>query len=143
MSSPSFSTSLLKKNINCISWIDKQALNSVLYISLGSLASVNETELAEMAWGLANSKQTFLWVIRPGLVHGSKWIELLPEGFDDVIGEKWCIVQWALQEEVLVHCGVGWFWSHCGWNSILESVLEGSDDMFAVFQRPESKCEVC
>ncbi|KAL7201602.1 hypothetical protein ACSBR1_033321 [Camellia fascicularis] len=85
ISSPSLSTSLLEENINYISWLDKQAPNCVLYISLGSLASVNETELVEMAWGLANSGQTFLWVIRLDSVHGFEWMELLPEGFDDVI----------------------------------------------------------
>ncbi|CAL5424502.1 unnamed protein product [Camellia sinensis] len=95
ISSPFWSTSLLEENINCISWLDKQAPNSVLYISLGSLASVNETELVEMAWGLANSGQTFLWVIRLDSVHGSEWMEPLPEGFDDVICERECIVKWA------------------------------------------------
>ncbi|CAL5424495.1 unnamed protein product [Camellia sinensis] len=44
------STSLLEENIDCIWWLDKQAPNSVLYISLGSLASMNETELAEMGF---------------------------------------------------------------------------------------------
>ncbi|KAL7201612.1 hypothetical protein ACSBR1_033331 [Camellia fascicularis] len=49
ISSPSLSISLLEENIDCISWLDKQAPNSVLYISLGSLTSVNEAELVEMA----------------------------------------------------------------------------------------------
>ncbi|CAL5424501.1 unnamed protein product [Camellia sinensis] len=143
ISSPSLSISLLEENINCISWLDKQAPNSVLYISLGSLASVNETELVEMAWGLANSGQTFLWVIRLGSVHGSEWMELLPEGFDDVIGER-------------VHCDVGTLKGGVG-SQRSRGVLEplwvefglgkcfsgGSNDMFAGFRRPESECEVC
>ncbi|CAL5426790.1 unnamed protein product [Camellia sinensis] len=106
ISSPS-NTSLLEENINCISWLDKQALNSVLYISLGNLASVNETKLAKMAWGLANSGQPFLWVIRPGSIH------------------RGCIVKCAPQKEVLAHSGVGGFWSYCRCNSVLESVSEG------------------
>jgi hypothetical protein len=38
-------------------------------------------ELVEMAWGLANSQQPFLWVVWPGSVRDSEWIEVLPEGF--------------------------------------------------------------
>ncbi|EEF41878.1 UDP-glucuronosyltransferase, putative [Ricinus communis] len=113
---PALSSSLLNEETSCITWLDKQIPNSVLYIGLGSVASIDETELAEMACGLANSKQPFLWVIRPGSIHGSEWIELLPEGH---------IVKWAPQREVLAHPAVGVFWSHCGWNSTLESISEG------------------
>ncbi|KAF3454623.1 hypothetical protein FNV43_RR05071 [Rhamnella rubrinervis] len=86
---------------------------------------LSEKEVAEMAWGLANSEQPFLWVVRPGSIHGSNWIELLPKGFRDGVGERGCIVKWAPQKEVLGHEAVGGFWSHCGWNSTLESICEG------------------
>ncbi|KAF2311923.1 hypothetical protein GH714_027408 [Hevea brasiliensis] len=84
---PASSCSLLKEDNNCITWLDKQSHNSVLYIRWGSVASIDEIELAEMARGLANSKQPFLWVIRPGSISGSVWIELLPKGFIETIGE--------------------------------------------------------
>jgi hypothetical protein len=92
---------------------------------LGSLASIDETEVAEMAWGLASSWQRFLWVVRPGSIPGSEWIESLPEDFREIVGERGCIVKWAPQKEVLAHSAVGGFWSHCGWNSTLESISEG------------------
>ncbi|KAJ4725689.1 UDP-glycosyltransferase [Melia azedarach] len=122
---PALSSSLLKEDISCITWLDKQTKNSVIYVSLGSLTLIDESELAEMAWGLANSKQPFLWVVRPGSVCGSDWLESLPEGFKESIGERGCIVKWAPQKEVLAHGSVGGFWSHCGWNSTLESISEG------------------
>ncbi|XP_071716199.1 UDP-glycosyltransferase 76H1-like [Rutidosis leptorrhynchoides] len=119
------STSFLKEDINCISWLDKQAPRSVIYVSLGSLATMDETELAETAWGLANSKQPFLWVVRPGSVNGSEWIEFLPEGFMEEIRGRGHVLKWAPQKKVLAHFAVGGFWSHCGWNSTLESISEG------------------
>nr|XP_043638222.1 UDP-glucose iridoid glucosyltransferase-like [Erigeron canadensis] len=119
------STSFLKEDTDCISWLDKQAPKSVIYVSLGSLATMNESELAETAWGLANSKQPFLWVVRPGSVNGSEWIEFLPEGFTEQVKGRGLVLKWAPQKEVLAHYAVGVFWSHCGWNSTLESISEG------------------
>ncbi|KAI7746882.1 hypothetical protein M8C21_032174, partial [Ambrosia artemisiifolia] len=69
------STSFLTEDTNCISWLDKQAPRSVIYVSLGSLATINEKELVETAWGLAESNQPFIWVVRPGSVEGSEWID--------------------------------------------------------------------
>ncbi|PON80945.1 UDP-glucuronosyl/UDP-glucosyltransferase [Trema orientale] len=120
------SGSLIKEDRSCISWLDKQPHKSVIYVSsLGSIAALSEEALAEIAWGLANSKQPFLWVIRPRSVRGSDWIELLPKGFQDSVGDTGCIVRWAPQREVLAHPAVGGFWSHCSWNSTLESIAEG------------------
>ncbi|XVF19960.1 hypothetical protein REPUB_Repub11eG0156400 [Reevesia pubescens] len=122
---PSISSSLLKEDADCISWLDKQAPKSVIYVSFGSMASLSEQDIVEIAWGLANSEHPFLWVIRPGLVLGSQGTELLPEDFQEKVGERGCIVKWAPQKEVLAHDAVGGFWTHCGWNSTLESVSEG------------------
>ncbi|CAN1846584.1 UDP-glucose iridoid glucosyltransferase [Linum perenne] len=119
---PPISTSLLKEDYTCMPWLDEQPPNSVIYVSLGSLACISETELAEMAWGLANSNLPFLWVVRPGLVRGTN---TLPEGFKQAVGDRARIVQWAPQKEVLAHKAVGGFWSHCGWNSTVESIAEG------------------
>ncbi|KAF3434392.1 hypothetical protein FNV43_RR25495 [Rhamnella rubrinervis] len=119
------STSLLKENTDCISWLDKQAPQSVIYVSFGSMASMDGKEVHEIAWGLGSSQQPFLWVVRSGSVRGSDQPNpLLPEGFEEGVGERGCIVEWAPQKEVLGHSSVGGFWSHCGWNSTLESVCE-------------------
>ncbi|KAL3720005.1 hypothetical protein ACJRO7_004918 [Eucalyptus globulus] len=59
--------------------------------------------LYEMAWDLANSREHFSWVIRPGSIPGSKWIESMNEEFEDCVKDRGCIVKWAPQKKVLVH----------------------------------------
>ncbi|KAM7265463.1 hypothetical protein ACFE04_003146 [Oxalis oulophora] len=116
----SISSSLFHEDESCISWLDKQAPKSVVYVSFGSIAEINETNFLEIAWGLSNSNQPFLWVVRPGLVRGA-----LPDGFLESSGGRGKIVTWAPQCEVLGHSAIGAFWSHNGWNSTLESICEG------------------
>ncbi|XP_043724484.1 UDP-glycosyltransferase 76C2-like isoform X2 [Telopea speciosissima] len=123
---PASSSSLLTQDQSCIAWLDTQPPKSVIYVSFGSLASMDEAEFMEMAWGLANSKCPFLWVVRSGLVHDSDRVEpLWPDGFLEMISGKGCIVKWAPQQDVLAHPAVGGFWTHNGWNSTLESICEG------------------
>ncbi|KAA8534143.1 hypothetical protein F0562_031664 [Nyssa sinensis] len=122
---PASSSSLLTQDQSSISWLDKQAPKSVIYVSFGSIAAMDETEFLEMAWGLANSMQPFLWVVRPGIIRGSEWIEPLPKGFTEAVGERGHIVKWAPQQDVLTHPATGGFWTHNGWNSTLESICEG------------------
>ncbi|CAN7114737.1 unnamed protein product [Brassica rapa subsp. narinosa] len=118
-------SSLLEEDRSCIEWLNKQEPTSVVYISLGSLGLMENKDMLEMARGLSNSNQPFLWVIRPGSVPGSEWTESLPEEFSKLVSERGYIVKWAPQMEVLRHHAVGGFWSHCGWNSTLESIGEG------------------
>ncbi|KAI3519890.1 hypothetical protein L1887_09110 [Cichorium endivia] len=122
---PASSSSLLEQDRSFMSWLDQQPDRSVVYVSFGSITQMDEAGFTDMASGLANSKQRFLWVVRPGSVSGSEWLESLPEGFIEEVGERGCIVKWAPQQEVLAHRAVGVFWTHNGWNSTLESICEG------------------
>ncbi|KFK34811.1 hypothetical protein AALP_AA5G196300 [Arabis alpina] len=115
----------MKKNNEITDWLDKQDPKSVVYASFGSVVAIEAKVFLEIAWGLRNSKQPFLWVVRPGLVRGSGWIEALPSGFMEDIGHQGKIVKWSNQLEVLAHPAVGAFWTHCGWNSAMESICEG------------------
>ncbi|KAJ0705141.1 putative UDP-glucuronosyl/UDP-glucosyltransferase [Helianthus annuus] len=116
------SSSLLEHDRSFFPWLDQQPPKSVVYVSFGSVAQVEEKHFMEMVHGLVDSKQSFLWVVRPGFVSGSTWLEPLPDGF---LSERGRIVKWAPQQEVLGHEAIGAFWTHCGWNSTLESVCEG------------------
>lgn len=121
----SSSSSLIPQDKNCISWLDKQTPQSVVYVSFGSVAAITEQEFLEIAWGLANSNHPFLWVVRPGLIRGFEWLEPLPSGFMESLEGRGYIVKWAPQQEVLEHVATGSFWTHNGWNSTLESICEG------------------
>ncbi|KAI3793287.1 hypothetical protein L1987_35903 [Smallanthus sonchifolius] len=118
----SSSSSLLEQDRTFFPWLDQQPPNSVVYVSFGSVAQVDEEHFMEIAHGLVDCKESFLWVVRPGFVNGSTWIEPLPDGF---VGERGRIVKWAPQQEVLAHEAIGAFWTHSGWNSTFESVCEG------------------
>nr|XP_043634333.1 UDP-glycosyltransferase 76C2-like [Erigeron canadensis] len=119
------SSSLLEQDRSYMLWLDRQPISSVLYVSFGSVVHMGKSEFTNMAWGLANSKQRFLWVVRPASVSDSEWLESLPTGFMEEVGERGCIIKWAPQQEVLAHQAIGGFWTHNGWNSTLESICEG------------------
>lgn len=122
---PASLSSLMEPDRSFMSWLDGQSPNSVLYISFGSTSQLEEEDFLEMAHGIADSKQPFLWVMRPALVKGSEWMKSLPNGFMDMVGDRGRIVKWAPQQEVLAHEAIGAFWTHNGWNSTLESICEG------------------
>ena len=126
MMTPSLSvhSSLLTEDRSCLDWLDTQRPNSVLYVSFGSLVGIDTDEFLEMAWGLADSQRPFVWVVRPGLVHGCE-LSALPEELQEKIGSRGRVVSWAPQQEVLKHPSVVAFLTHCGWNSTTESISEG------------------
>ncbi|GAB4840860.1 hypothetical protein Ancab_021620 [Ancistrocladus abbreviatus] len=110
---------------SCISWLNTKVDKSILYVSFGSVVAIDETLFLDIAWALANSKQPFLWVVQPGMVQGSKGTHSLPDQLIDIIDDTGHIVNWAPQQEVLGLPTIGEFWTHCGWNSIVESICKG------------------
>ncbi|KAF8690722.1 hypothetical protein HU200_041101 [Digitaria exilis] len=66
----------------------------------------------EFAARLARCGSPYLWVLRPEMAA-------------EVAGGEGLVVPWCAQEAVLGHPAVGLFVTHCGWNSILESVAAG------------------
>ncbi|XP_010927262.1 7-deoxyloganetin glucosyltransferase [Elaeis guineensis] len=122
-SSISLPSNLWKEDAGCIEWLDRRDPKSVLYVNFGSLINLSMECLLEFAWGLANSNHFFLWVIRSDLVSGDKLI--LPQDFLRETKERCLVASWCPQEEVLLHPSVGAFLTHCGWNSILETICGG------------------
>ncbi|OWM77192.1 hypothetical protein CDL15_Pgr028829 [Punica granatum] len=115
--------SLWKEDVECLRWLDSQKPESVLYINFGSVAFLTSQQLIEFAMGIANSKHPFLWIIRADLVNGDSAI--LPPEFNEKTKGRAFIVAWCPQEKVLNHPSVRGFLTHCGWNSVTESMSAG------------------
>ncbi|XP_024028758.1 UDP-glycosyltransferase 86A1-like [Morus notabilis] len=114
----------LRTEFDCSQWLSSKPHGSVLYVSLGSLYPSNKDDLEEIAHGLVLSKANFILVLRPDAV-GCEESYALPIGFEDQIKDKGLIVPWCRQVEVISHQAVGGFLTHCGWNSVLDSMWCG------------------
>ncbi|KAE8703111.1 7-deoxyloganetin glucosyltransferase [Hibiscus syriacus] len=107
----------------CLEWLDSKQPESVIYVNFGSIAVMSPQQMIEFAWGLADSKQPFLWIVRPDLVKGKAAV-LPPEFIVETQG-RGLLATWCQQREVLKHPSVGGFLSHMGWNSTIESISAG------------------
>lgn len=120
----------------CLSWLDNQPTSSVLFVSFGSGGTLSFKQVTELALGLEASGQRFIWVVRSpndkanaayfGDKNQDNPLGFLPEGFLERIQDRGMLVpSWAPQAAILSHAATGGFLTHCGWNSTLESVVNG------------------
>ncbi|KAK9065739.1 hypothetical protein SSX86_015140 [Deinandra increscens subsp. villosa] len=115
---------------DCLQWLDLQPGSSVIYVSFGTTTTFSDEQIKELAIGLERSGQRFIWVTRTadfGDVFGSEGkIVDLPTGFEQRVEGRGLVVRgWAPQREILRHFATGGFMSHCGWNSMMESISMG------------------
>lgn len=102
-------------------WLDSRLAmdRPVLYVAFGSQAELSRAQLEEIAVGLDNSGVDFLWVVR------SKWLNP-DDRFNDRFGDRGNVVEGFINQlGVLSHKSVKGFFTHCGWNSVLESITMG------------------
>ncbi|KAG0601055.1 hypothetical protein M758_11G080500 [Ceratodon purpureus] len=123
-------------------FLDSQPRKSVLFITFGTAGILQgEQHIQEIALGLEASGQPFLWTQGPSLMDPNKptLSQLVPPGFLERTKERGMVVSaWAPQMRILQHLAVGAFLSHCGWNSVLESIAAGLP-ILAWPQRAEQK----
>ncbi|KAL6312220.1 hypothetical protein AAG906_020381 [Vitis piasezkii] len=104
---------------SCLLWLDRQKAASVAYISFGTIITPPPHELVALAEALESTGVPFLWSLRDN----SK--DNLPKGFLERTSQNGKVVPWAPQLQVLGHASVGVFVTHCGWNSVTESIVCG------------------
>ncbi|KAF0890720.1 hypothetical protein E2562_004219 [Oryza meyeriana var. granulata] len=108
---------------NLSAWLDAFLEGSVVYVCFGSQAVLTPAMAAALADALEWSAVPFVWVVSAGSGEG-----VVPEGFEAraAAARRGMVVRgWAPQVVALRHAAVGWFMTHCGWNSVLEAVAAG------------------
>jgi len=110
---------LFSSNVSCLAWLDKQLPCSVVLVSYGTVSDYDEAQLEELGNGLCNSGKPFLWVVRANEEHK------LSDELRNKCEQHGLIVSWCPQLDVLAHKATGCFFTHCGWNSTLEAIVNG------------------
>ncbi|KAL2529967.1 UDP-glycosyltransferase 72B3 [Forsythia ovata] len=120
----------------CLKWLNDQPPRLVLYVCFGSGATLSEEQFNELAFGLEISQQRFIWVVRSpqksaaaaycSNQRSNSPFDFLPIGFLERTKDKGLVVDsWTPQVKILSHGSTGGFVTQCGWNAILESVVNG------------------
>ncbi|XP_030448483.1 anthocyanidin 3-O-glucosyltransferase 7-like [Syzygium oleosum] len=116
---PSLPPSCASDHTGCLMWLDARDPRTVAYICFGTMAMPSPAEVLALAEALESTMTPFLWSLKEHMmVH-------LPEGFLERTGAGGKIVPWAPQSRVLSHPACGVYVTHCGYNSVFESVAGG------------------
>nr|AGO03779.1 non-smoky glycosyltransferase 2 [Solanum lycopersicum] len=116
-----------EENLGTIqSWLDNKDHISCVYVSFGSEFFMSKQEIEEIAKGLELSKVSFIWTIKFPKGVNTTIEEMVPQGFlESTKGKGMVIEGWVPQSLILNHSSIGGFVTHCGWNSMLESMSFG------------------
>jgi len=109
-----------------LGWLDTQRPASVLYISFGSQNALRPKQMAALADALESTGRPFVWAVRAAGAGEPPYVEWT--GFEErarAQNRGLVLRGWAPQVSILAHGSTGGFLSHCGWNSVLESLTRG------------------
>jgi UDP:flavonoid glycosyltransferase YjiC (YdhE family) len=98
-----------------ISWLDKQPVASVIYIAFGSAIRLPPSAIETVAHALSN--HSFIWSLKTKLS--------LPLSLKNLDSNRQLILEWTPQRAILAHPSISFFFSHGGWNSLIEGMLHG------------------
>ncbi|KAK1440674.1 hypothetical protein QVD17_06503 [Tagetes erecta] len=120
-------------NDEVLKWLKSQPKSSVLLLCFGSRGWFEAEQVREIAVAIEKSGYRFIWSLRrPPSEDGdgfprdyTDYNEVLPNGFLERTTERGKVVGWVPQTEILADVATGGFVSHCGWNSVLESLWYG------------------
>nr|XP_043610082.1 anthocyanidin 3-O-glucosyltransferase 2-like [Erigeron canadensis] len=116
-----------------LNWLKCQPKSSVVLLCFGSRGWFTENQVKEIAFGIEKSGYKFIWSLRRPPTEGLKGFpgeymdfnEVLPDGFLERTYGRGKVIGWVPQQAVLSNEAIGGFVTHCGWNSVLESIWYG------------------
>ncbi|XP_057855813.2 putative UDP-rhamnose:rhamnosyltransferase 1 [Cryptomeria japonica] len=100
--------------------LNRQPARSVVFASFGSEFLLTAQQLGALLLGLEESKIPFMCVLT-----GHATAELQQRLVDRTNGRGLVVTEWAPQLYILNHPSTRAFLSHCGWNSVTESLRFG------------------
>lgn len=104
-----------------IEYLDAQKAGSVIYIAMGSGATLPDDEVFALQQALLHSDTPFVWSNK---THA---------GVDGIKREgNGIYVTWGPQREALKHGSIGLFITHGGWNSVVEGLTSGGEFFFHI-----------
>ncbi|CAJ2670886.1 unnamed protein product [Trifolium pratense] len=118
----------LVEDSESLNWLNSKPNDSVLFVSFGSLTRLSHAQIVEIIHGLENSGHNFIWVVRKKDGDGDEDEDGFFQNFEERMKESqkgYIIWNWAPQLLILDHPATGGILTHCGWNSILESLNAG------------------
>ncbi|KAL3721205.1 hypothetical protein ACJRO7_005944 [Eucalyptus globulus] len=103
-----------------IKWLDEHVgSGGVIYVSFETQAHLSNVQMDNIAYGLEMARHPFIWAVK-----SATWV-LPNNGWEDRLkGWGLLVHDWVDHRRILSHPAIGGFLSHCGWNSVLESLSE-------------------
>ncbi|KAL3745015.1 hypothetical protein ACJRO7_014169 [Eucalyptus globulus] len=116
---PPLPSSYASDTTGCLTWLDVRDPRSVAYICFGTVAMPSPSEISALGEALESTKTPFLWSIKEHVM------AYLPKGLQERTRAYGKFFPWAPQGQVLTHPACGVYVTHCGYNSVFESVAGG------------------
>ena len=97
-------------------WLDGKPRKSVIYISMGTTASLSENNARAILEAVMSTPYHALWVIKPRNRDVLNGVDLT------VYGSRLFLAEWVPQQRVLRHASILMAVLHCGLNGVQESL---------------------
>nr|WIW42682.1 UDP-glycosyltransferase [Nicotiana tabacum] len=114
-----------EEGLEIIQWLDKKDESSCAFVSFGSEYFLSRKDIEEIAKGLELTLVNFIWTIKFPVGVTTTIEEVLPQGFLEKSEKGMVVKGWVPQARILGHFSIDGFVTHCGWNSLLESICFG------------------
>ncbi|MCL7024905.1 hypothetical protein MKW94_023751 [Papaver nudicaule] len=107
-------------------WLNRFEPRSVIFCAFGSECHMKKDQFQELLLGFELTDMPFFLALKPPL--GVETVEeALPEGYKERIGGRGIVEgNWIQQQLIMSHPSVGCFVSHCGLNSVTETLVNNT-----------------